>query len=100
MQPLGYVLIIISITSAANLENLLIKFGGEIKSQWYTFGETIGVPREYLDTLSGGDELQCLRNVLDHWLRHHPGQPMTKEVVKAQKKIRFQNQFEQKGIVK
>ena len=77
-------------------ESADIKIGGEVKSRWYEFGEAIGVPKEYLDTLSG-EESQCLKNVLDHWMTHHPSQPMWKEVVKAQRKIKLPNQFELKG---
>lgn len=84
-----------------NLDNLLMKFGDEVKSQWYKFGEAIGVPRNYLDTITGEQEsLQCLKNVLDHWIRHHPSQPTLtwEEVTKAYTKIKHLNQFEQRGI--
>lgn len=77
---------------------MLIKFGNEVKTQWYKFGEAIGVPRDYLDTLSGENESQCLKNVLDHWLRHHPGQPTWEEVGEAHEKIKFVDQVKPKGI--
>ena len=76
---------------------MLIKFGDEVKSQWYKFGVAIGVSRDYLDTLSGGNESQCLKNVLDHWLRHHPGQPMWEEVAGAHGKFKLLDQVKLKG---
>ena len=85
--------------ASLNLEDLLIKLDDEVKSQWYKFGEVIGVPLAYLDALSGEEETQCLKNVLDHWLRHHPGQPMWEEVAKAKRKVKLLNQFELKGII-
>ena len=85
--------------SLVNLENLLMKFGDEVKSQWYKFGEAIGVSRNYLDTITREQEsLQCLENVLDHWIRHHPSQPTWEEVTKAHAKIKHLSQLEQRGI--
>ena len=80
-----------------NVENMLIKFGDEVKSHWYKFGEAIGVPRDYLSTLSGENESQCLKNVLDYWLRHYPGQPTWEEVAEAHRKIKFVDQIKLTG---
>ena len=66
-----------------------------VESQWYELGEAIGIPRDYLDNLSG-EESQCLKNVLDYWLRHHPGLPVWQEVAEALRKLHLQ--FELEGI--
>ena len=86
------------LTAAATLtvENLLIKVGDQMKSQWYTFGLAIGAPRNFLDQLSGEDQ-HCLRQVLEYWLKHHPGKPKWEEVSEVQRKVKPLNQLELEG---
>ena len=78
-------------SDSLNMEKLVAKVGDQVKSQWYKFGQTIEVPKHFLDQLSGED-IHCLTQVLEYWLRHHPGQPTWQEVADAQKKV--QPQFE------
>ena len=68
-----------------------MKLDNEINAHWYTLGETVGVPKDYLDTLVGKEESQCLKSMLEHWLTQHPGQPMWEEVVDAQRKMKLLN---------
>lgn len=58
-----------------------------MSTQWYQFGLAIGVPGEYLETLNGCPDEECLVELLDYWLRHHPDQPTWKEVADAVKDI-------------
>ena len=74
-------------TASINVENILIKVGDQVKSQWYKFGLVIGAPRDFLDQLSGEDE-QCLTQVLEYWLKQHAHQPTWQEVINAQQKIK------------
>ena len=56
-------------------------------SQWYQLGVAIGVPRKVLNQIENYSEESCLAEVLDYWLKHHPGQPSWKEITDAQRKI-------------
>ena len=51
----------------------------------------MGVPKEAMDTYSatGCSSDQCLIEVLDYWLRHHPSQLTWKEVAHALKEIQL-----------
>ena len=66
-----------------DLESLLSKLNGKIKSQWYHFGLAIGVPNQTLDQLYNYSEDDCLVEVLDYWLKNHPDQPTWKELADA-----------------
>ena len=57
-------------------------------SQWYQFGVAIGVPRRVLNQIENYSEESRLAEVLDYWLKHHPGQPSWTEIMDAQRKIR------------
>ena len=56
---------------------------------WYQFGLKIGVPSEYLDQLKTypENELECMIEVADHWLRNHPNKPTWQEVEDAMTNI-------------
>ena len=54
------------------------------------YGLAIGVPKDFLEKLKEHSKGDCLTEVLDYWLRHHPGKPTWSEVIEAQKKIEFQ----------
>ena len=56
-------------------------------SQWYQFGVAIGVPRRVLNQIENYSEESRLAEVLDYWLKHHPGQPSWTEIIDAQRKI-------------
>ena len=45
----------------------------EIAPKWYEFGEVVGVPKEVLDSWYQYTLDQRVIEVLDYWLRHHPG---------------------------
>ena len=74
-----------------DLNCLLLKLRGDIHvtNQWYLFGLAIGVPRDIMDELKSYPREQCLVEVLDYWLRHHPSQPTWQQVVTAQEKVKF-----------
>jgi hypothetical protein len=71
------------------MDHLIVIFGGKIQSQWWEFGLALGVPRFVLNQISGED-IQCLKMVFDHWLKHHPSEPTWVEIAEAQKKVHFQ----------
>ena len=66
-----------------NLNSLIHKLQGQVNTQWYQFGLVIGVPQEILEQYSECDHVV---EVLDYWLKHHPGQPTWQEVADAQRK--------------
>ena len=47
----------------------------------------VGVPKELLDSYLGYPSDQCLIELLDYWLRHHPSQLTWREVAQAIKEI-------------
>lgn len=51
-------------------------------------GLTFGVPKAFLEEIKQQPESECLIEVLDYWLRHHPGHPTWQEVIDIQKKSR------------
>ena len=72
-----------------NLDLLLILLKTELTPRWYEFGLVVGVPKEVMDTYLGYPSDQCLIEVLDYWLRHHPGQLMWKEVAQPLREIKL-----------
>ena len=69
-----------------NLNSLIHKLQGQVNTQWYQFGLAIGVPEEILGQLNHYSECDRVVEVLDYWLRNHPGQPTWQEVADAQRK--------------
>ena len=65
------------------MDSLLFKLCGMVNAQWYHFGLAIRVPKEFLESLKGYSEEHCLIELLDYWLRCHPGQPTWKELADA-----------------
>ena len=49
----------------------------------------MGVPKEVMDGYLKYPSDQCLIEVLDHWLRHHPGQLTWREVAQALREAKF-----------
>ena len=49
----------------------------------------VGVPKEVMDSYSSYPSDQCLIELLDYWLRHHPGRLTWKEVAQALREMRF-----------
>ena len=68
---------------SVNLDLILNLFKEELTPRWYECGLVVGVPKEVMDTYLGCPSDQCLIEVLDYWLRHHPGQLTWKEVAQA-----------------
>ena len=49
----------------------------------------IGVPKDVMDNYLGYPSNQYLIELLDYWLRHHPGQLTWKEVAQALREIKL-----------
>lgn len=45
------------------------------------------MPRRVLNQIENYSEESRLAEVLDYWLKHHPGQPSWREIMDAQRKI-------------
>ena len=78
-----------SLSLLVNLDLLLILLKEELAPKWYEFGQVIGVPKEVIDTYVGYPKDDCLTEVLDYWLRHHPGQLTWREVAQALREVKF-----------
>ena len=68
-----------------SLSNLLQQLKGQITNQWYQFGLELGVPKDILDQLNNYSDEDRTVEILDYWMRHHPGEPMWQEVAEAKK---------------
>ena len=66
-----------------NLDLLLILLKEELTPRWYEFGLVVGVPKDIMDGYLGYPSDQCLIELLDYWLRHHPGQLTWREVAQV-----------------
>ena len=64
-----------------------MKLQGQVSKQWYQFGLALGLPMDVLEEFNHYSEDDCLVEVLDHWLKHHPSQPTWQEITDAQSKI-------------
>ena len=82
----------ISETVICDLNGLLPALRGQISSKWYSFGLAIGVPKQILNQLKYYPDEECLVEVLDYWLRHHPGKPTWKEIMEAKRKVNSDNE--------
>ena len=60
---------------------------GQVSSKWYSFGLAIGVPKQVLNQLKHDSDEDCLVEVFDYWLRHHPGKPTWQEVMEAKNRV-------------
>lgn len=70
-------------TAICDVSSLLHALQGQISSKWYSFGLAIGVPKQILNQLKHYSDEECLVEVLDYWLRNHPGKPTWNEVMEA-----------------
>ena len=71
-----------------DLDSLLITLRNNINIElWYQFGVEIGVPIEFLDSLYGYPDNECMIEVADHWLRNHPDTPTWTEIEDASRKF-------------
>ena len=74
--------------AAVTLENLLYYLQDQISEQWYQFGIVLGVPNTTLEhLLQSYNQKECLVELLDYWLKHHPDQPQWQEVIEAINKV-------------
>ena len=80
-----------SSTESLDLDSLLIKVQGQVSSHWYQFGLAIGTPEDIMEQLKDYSEMDGLVEILDYWLRHHPGQPTWREVADALRKAELMN---------
>ena len=70
-----------------DLNSLLYKLQDQVNIQWYKLGLAIGVPKEILEQLKDYTKEDRLVELLDYWLKHHPGQPTWQEVADAIRKV-------------
>ena len=82
-----------------NLKCLLEKLQGQISKQWYQLGLTLGLPMDVLEGFNLYSEDDCLAEVLDYWLKHHPGKPTWQEITDAQKKVEIFNTEQDTGMI-
>ena len=80
-----------------NLKRLLEKLQGRISKQWYQLGLTLGLPMDVLEGFNLYSEDDCLVEVLDYWLKHHPARPTWQEIIDAQKKVEIFNTEQDAG---
>ena len=78
-----------------DLKSLSQKLQGQVSKQWYQFGLTLGLPMDVLEGFNLYSKEDCLVEVLDYWLKHHPGKPTWQEITEAQKKIETFNIIDQ-----
>ena len=83
-----------------NLKRLLEKLQGQISKQWYQLGLTLGLPMDILEGFNLYSEDDCLVEVLDYWLKHHPGKPTWQVITDAQKKVEIFNTEQDAGMIK
>jgi hypothetical protein len=81
-----------------NLNSLLQKLQGCISKQWYQFGLLLGIPMDVLEGFNLYSEEDCLVEVLDHWLKNHPGKPTWQQITDAQTKIKTFNDHQNSGM--
>ena len=72
-----------------NLDLLLILLKEELTPRWYELGLVVGVPKDIMDGYLGYPSDQCLIELLDYWLRHHPGQLTWREVAQALREMKL-----------
>ena len=78
--------------TVGDLNNLVYILQGQVSSQWYSFGLALGAPKEMLNQLKYHSNEECLVEVLDYWLRHHPGKPTWQEIMEARNKLSYSEQ--------
>ena len=81
------------------MSTLLQQLKGQTTNQWYQFGLELGVPKDILDQLNNYSDEDRTVEILDYWMRHHPGKPTWQEVDEAKKQADLIAQ-DNKGKVK
>ena len=54
---------------------------------WYQFGIELGVQKLFLDSIKSCPNYECMIELVDYWLRNHPGQPTWNEIKAALDKM-------------
>ena len=73
---------------SCNLKHSLVcVLRGQVSSKWYIFGLALGVPKQFLNQLKCDSDEECLGEVLDYWLKQHPGKPTWQEIMDAKNRI-------------
>lgn len=70
-----------------NLDSLLIQVKAEVTPQWYQLGEALGIEKNKLEKCTQYPPEESIVEVLDSWLRNHPGQPTWREFAETLKMI-------------
>ena len=84
-----YYIYIHFLSFSVNLDLLLILLKEELTPRWYEFGLVVRVPKDVMDSYLGYPSDQCLIELLDYWLRHHPGQVTWSEVAQALREVKL-----------
>ena len=79
----------LDIDKSLNLDSLLFHLRTQVTPKWHQFGIAVGTPKELLDQLMSYPEEECMVEIVDYWLRHHPGQLTWVEVSRALRKIKL-----------
>ena len=87
------------VETPVNLKCLLKKLQGQVSKQWYQLGLTLGLPMDVLEGFNLYSDDDCLVEVLDYWLKHHPGKPTWQEITNAQKKVEMFNTEQDTGVL-
>ena len=64
---------------------MLIQLQDKVTQKWFEFGLTLGVPSEVMEKYKDHPPEECIIEMLDYWLRHHPHQPTWREIAHALK---------------
>ena len=75
------------VDSLLNLDNLLIQIKQDTTPMWYQLGEALGIEKKVLKKFTTCSPEESIIEVLDYWLRNHPGKPTWKEVAVALREI-------------
>lgn len=54
---------------------------------WYQLGDAFGIEKTILEKFTTYSPEESIIEMLDYWLRNHPGKPTWKEVADALRKI-------------
>lgn len=77
------------VDSLLNLDNLLIQIKPDATPMWYQLGEALGIEKKALKKFTTCLSEESIIEMMDYWLRNHPGNPTWKEVAKALKEIQL-----------
>ena len=70
-----------------NLDNLLTQIRQQVTPKWYQFGLAVGINKEILDEFSNFPPEECIKELLDLWLRTSERAITWRDVAEALKHI-------------